>query len=91
MIESIENLEDTKGHTVKEWVQMPAPRFEILNRFKNFLRTSVDAKGNNIFKEKIKQMVEGNWWFSKTFMNIWLEVIQLVLKFKVVSFISWTH
>jgi len=60
MIESIENLEDTKGHTVKEWVQMPAPRFEILNRFKNFLRTSVDAKGNNIFKEKIKQMVEGN-------------------------------
>ena len=59
MIESIENLEDTKGHTVREWVVMQAPRLEIFNRFKHFLRTMVDASGNNIFKEKIKQMVEG--------------------------------
>ena len=59
MIESIENLEDTKGYTVKEWVTMAAPRLEIFNRFKNFLRTTVDGKGNNIFKDKIKQMVEG--------------------------------
>ncbi len=59
MLESIDNLEDTKGHTVREWVSMPAPKLEITNRFKNFLRTTVDSKGNNIFKEKIKQMVEG--------------------------------
>ncbi|XP_078485741.1 DNA replication licensing factor mcm2 [Ciona intestinalis] len=60
MIESIENLEDTKGHSVDEWVVMQAPRLEIYNRFKNFLRTTVNSKGNNIFKEKIQQMVEEN-------------------------------
>ena len=59
MIESIENLEDMKGHSVREWVTMLAPRTEIYNRFKNFLRTFVDAKGHNLYKEKIRQMVEG--------------------------------
>ncbi|CAH1782811.1 unnamed protein product [Owenia fusiformis] len=60
MIESIENLEDMKGHTVREWVSMAAPRMEIFNRFKNFLRTFVDDKGHNLFREKIRTMVEGN-------------------------------
>lgn len=60
MIESIENLEDTKGHSVREWVSLLAPRTEIFNRFKNFLRTFVDEKGHNLYKEKIRQMVEGN-------------------------------
>jgi len=60
MIESIENLENTKGHTVREWISMEAPKFEILNRFKNFLKTTTDKSGNNIFKEKIKQLVEEN-------------------------------
>ena len=60
MIESIENLEDMKGHSVKEWVSMLAPRTEVYNRFKNFLRTFVDDHGSNLFKEKIRQMVEGN-------------------------------
>lgn len=32
-IESIENLEDTKGYTIKEWVSMLGPRTEIANRF----------------------------------------------------------
>jgi len=59
MIESIENLEDMKGHSVREWVCMLAPRTEIFNRFKNFLRTFVDMNGHNIYKEKIRQMVEG--------------------------------
>ena len=59
MIESIENLEDMKGHSVREWVSMLAPRTEIYNRFKNFLRTFLDAKGHNLYKEKIRQMVEG--------------------------------
>merc|ERR1719431_1797302 len=60
MVESIENLEDMKGHSVREWVTMLAPRTEIFNRFKNFLRTFVDANGHNLYKEKIRQMVEAN-------------------------------
>ena len=59
MIESIENLEDMKGHSVREWVSMIGPKTEIYNRFKNFLRTFVDHKGHNLYKEKIRQMVEG--------------------------------
>ena len=57
-IESIDNLEDTKGHSVRDWVLLLAPNREIFNRFKNFLRTFVDAKGHNLYKEKIRQMVE---------------------------------
>ncbi|GAB6021139.1 MCM DNA helicase complex subunit [Chamberlinius hualienensis] len=60
MIESIENLDDTKGMPVREWVCMLGPRTEIYNRFKNFLRTYVDAKGQNVFKDKIRQMCEDN-------------------------------
>lgn len=59
-IESIDNLEDTKGHSVREWVSLLAPNREIYNRFKNFLRTFTDAKGHNLYKEKIRQMVEAN-------------------------------
>ncbi|CAL1543351.1 unnamed protein product [Lymnaea stagnalis] len=60
MIESIENLEDMKGHSVREWVAMLGPKTEIKHRFKNFLRTYVDQKGHNVYREKIRQMVEGN-------------------------------
>lgn len=60
MIESIEHLEDTKGHTVKEWVSMIGPRTEIKNRFKNFLRTYTNDKGVYIYKEKIRRMCENN-------------------------------
>lgn len=59
-IESIDNLEDTKGHSVREWVTLLAPNREIYNRFKNFLRTFTDGKGHNLYKEKIRQMVEAN-------------------------------
>ena len=48
-----------KGHTVREWVSMAAPRAEIKNRFKNFLQTYVSDQGVNVYKEKIKQMCEG--------------------------------
>ena len=58
MIESIENLEDMKGHSVREWVSMLAPRLEIKNRFKNFLKTFVDDKGQSVYKDKIKTMCE---------------------------------
>ena len=57
--EVIENLEDMKGHTVKEWVSLSAPRAEIKNRFKNFLRTYVNENGINVYKDKIRQMCEG--------------------------------
>ncbi|XP_045465752.1 DNA replication licensing factor Mcm2 [Harmonia axyridis] len=60
MIESIENLEDTKGYSTKEWVVMVGPRTEIANRFKNFLRTFVNSKGQYVFKEKIRRMCENN-------------------------------
>ncbi|XP_059171812.1 DNA replication licensing factor mcm2-like isoform X2 [Physella acuta] len=60
MIESIENLEDMKGHSVREWVAMLGPKTEIKHRFKNFLRTYVDQKGSNVYRQKIQQMVEGN-------------------------------
>ena len=60
MIESIENLEDMKDHTVREWVSMQAPRLEIKNRFKQFLRTYVSEKGHNVYREKIKQMCQGD-------------------------------
>nr|XP_053629692.1 DNA replication licensing factor mcm2-like [Cherax quadricarinatus] len=60
MIESIENLEDMKGHSVREWVSMLGPRTEIYNRFKNFLRTYVNDKGNNLYKDKVRHMCEEN-------------------------------
>lgn len=60
MVESIENLEDMKGHTVREWVTQIGPKTEIYNRFKNFLRTFVDERGHNLYKEKIRQMCEEN-------------------------------
>ncbi|KAM3914552.1 DNA replication licensing factor MCM2 [Leptodactylus fuscus] len=60
MIESIENLEDMKGYSVREWVSMAATRLEIYHRFKNFLRTHVDEHGHNVFKEKISDMCKDN-------------------------------
>ncbi|RWS29807.1 DNA replication licensing factor mcm2-like isoform X1 [Leptotrombidium deliense] len=58
--ENIENLEDTRGLSVREWVVQIAPKREIYNRFKNFLRTYVDERGKNLFREKIRQMSEEN-------------------------------
>lgn len=60
MIESIENLEDTKGHSIKEWVSLLGPRTEIANRFKSFLRTFVDSKGHYVYRDRIKRMCERN-------------------------------
>ncbi|EDS36437.1 DNA replication licensing factor Mcm2 [Culex quinquefasciatus] len=60
MIESIENLEDTKGHSIKEWVSMLGPRTEIANRFNSFLRTFVDGKGQYVYRDRIRRMCEQN-------------------------------
>ena len=64
--EVIENLEDLKGHSVREWVSMAAPRAEIKTRFKSFLRTHVNEHGVNIYREKIRQMCEGQCCFRCT-------------------------
>lgn len=60
MIESIENLEDTKGHSIKEWVSLLGPRVEIENRFRNFIKTFVDEKGQHVYRDRIKRMCEQN-------------------------------
>ena len=59
IVESVENLEDMKGHTVREWVCLQAPRNEIKNRFKLFLKTFVDHHGKSVYRDKIKLMCEG--------------------------------
>jgi DNA replication licensing factor MCM2 len=58
IVESIENLEDTRGRPVREYVTQVGPRTEIANRFKYFLKSYVDAKGHNLYKEKIRHMCE---------------------------------
>lgn len=60
MIESIENLEDTKGYSTKQWVSMLGPRTEISNRFKSFLRTFVDDKSQYVYRDAIRRMCEQN-------------------------------
>ena len=58
--ESVENLENTRGLPTCEWVTKAAPRREIKNRFKHFLRTFVDSKGENVFFRKIQDMCSHN-------------------------------
>ncbi|XP_037949487.1 DNA replication licensing factor Mcm2 [Teleopsis dalmanni] len=60
MVESIENLEDTKGHSTKEWVSMLGPRTEIAHRFQSFLRTFVDDRGAYTYRDRIRRMCEQN-------------------------------
>jgi len=58
MVESIENLEDTKGYSTKEWVSMLGPSTEIANRFKSFLRNYVNEQGQFVFRERMRKMCE---------------------------------
>lgn len=61
MVESIANLDDTKGHSIRDWVSMLGPRTEILNRFKSFLRTFVDEEtGSYVYRDRIRRMCEQN-------------------------------
>ena len=55
-LESIENLEDTKGKPIREHVAQLGIRKEIMNRFRNFMRTYTNEKGEAIFQMKIKDM-----------------------------------
>ena len=58
--EIIANLEDRKGHSLREWVLLDLPNREIARRFKQFLTAYVDDKGHNIYKSAIKSMCESN-------------------------------
>lgn len=58
--ETIDNLEDTRGMTPREWLSQRATRNEIRNRFKNLLKTYVDDNGRSVFKEKLRTMTELN-------------------------------
>lgn len=59
--EVLENLEDTKGYSVKEWVVMESPRLEIVKRFKKFLITFTKPKSTEVyFLNMIKQMIRRN-------------------------------
>lgn len=59
-IESIENLDDTKGHTINEWVSKLVVKTEIFNRFKNFLETYVNESGKYVYGEAIRTMCRDN-------------------------------
>ena len=56
----IENLEDRKGYSLREWVLLDLPNREIERRFRNFLNTFVDEHGENVHATKIKAMCEAN-------------------------------
>lgn len=58
--ETIDNIEDTRGMTNKQWLSQRATKNEIKNRFKNLLKTYVDSSGHSVFKEKLRTMTELN-------------------------------
>lgn len=58
--ETIDNIEDTRGMSVRVWLTQRATKNEIRNRFKNLLRTYVDENGRSVFKEKLRTMTELN-------------------------------
>lgn len=66
---------------------MVAPRLEIYNRFKNFLRTHVDEHGHNVFKEKINDMCKGSTGFQNMCLCLsfvllaWLQTVTKWSKF----------
>lgn len=59
-------------------MSMMAPRLEIYNRFKNFLRTHVDENGHNVFKEKISDMCKGSAAFQ---LPVLYEIIETFPRF----------
>lgn len=58
--ETIDNIEDTRGMSIKEWLSQRATKNEIRNRFKDLLKTYVDETGRSVFKEKLRSMTELN-------------------------------
>jgi len=42
------------------WVMQPGTKQEVLNRFKHFLKTYIDNKGNTLYMDQLRRMCEGN-------------------------------
>lgn len=61
MIESIDNLQDTRGHSVKQWVSMLGPRTEVANRsvFSKCSRDEWDTDTNDLVDDTSKE--RKNW------------------------------
>lgn len=59
--ETIDNLEDTRGMSSRDWLSQRATRNEIRNRFKSLLKTYVDKNGRSVFREKLRSMTESNY------------------------------
>lgn len=92
MIESIENLEDMKGHSVREWVCLQPPRLEIKNRFKQFLKTFVDDQGKSVYREKIKAMCEGKvCWIILNSHTSTVHVLKYHLKYHLICVFLANH
>ncbi|KAJ3423492.1 DNA helicase [Anaeramoeba flamelloides] len=53
------NLEDVKG-PLKLWIKTNGPKMEIARRYRNFLTSFVDKRGNSVYAEKIKLMCSEN-------------------------------
>lgn len=61
VLEQIEDLENTRGMSIKEWIAQAGPRKEIYHRFRAFLLEFLDPKTQkSVFKERIRQMSEEN-------------------------------
>eukprot|EP01137_Pigoraptor_chileana_P035579 Opistho-2@29835 len=58
-IPRVENLEDRKGHPLREWISMEGPRREIYLRFRSFLTSFID-KDVNVHAETIRNMCNKN-------------------------------
>lgn len=57
--DGVDLLEDTRGHTVRDWICMTAPRNQIKKMFSRFLRTFTNPQNKRAYKEKIVHMCEG--------------------------------
>jgi len=51
---------DVRGHSVREWIALDTTRRKIRFQFRDFLTTTMDEKGHNLFEERIKAMCESN-------------------------------
>lgn len=54
------DLEDKKGHSTREWICMNGPRHDIMRRFRAFLTSFVDSRGQRVYEEQVKSMCLNN-------------------------------
>lgn len=50
----------SSGASLHEWVQMEPTKREIFRRFKHFLKSTLDSKGENVHQRLIRDMAEQN-------------------------------